>query len=55
MFDENDAIFRLAGCYVTVPTMFRNPDLEVDTGGTRRHVRFLLAGRKLKMETRAPG
>ena len=23
---------RLAGCYVTVPTMFKDPDLEVDSG-----------------------
>ncbi|WP_395019054.1 dihydrodipicolinate synthase family protein [Dongia sp.] len=33
----------LEGCYITVPTMFRDPDLEVDTGATRRHVKFLLS------------
>lgn len=34
---------RLAGCYVTIPTMFRDPDLEVDEAAITRHVRFLLA------------
>lgn len=33
----------LEGCYITVPTMFRDPDLEVDTGAIRRHVKFLLS------------
>ena len=33
---------RLAGCYVTVPTMFRDPDLELDLDATRRGVRFLI-------------
>jgi dihydrodipicolinate synthase/N-acetylneuraminate lyase len=33
---------RLRGCYITVPTMFRDPDLELDLGATRRNVRFLL-------------
>jgi dihydrodipicolinate synthase/N-acetylneuraminate lyase len=32
---------RLEGCYVTVPTMFRDPDLELDLEATRSHVRFL--------------
>ena len=32
---------RLEGCYVTVPTMFRDPDLELNLEATRRHVRFL--------------
>jgi dihydrodipicolinate synthase/N-acetylneuraminate lyase len=31
----------LRGCYITVPTMFRDPDLEVDGGAIQRHVRFL--------------
>ena len=35
---------RLRGCYVTIPTMFRDEDLEVDFAGMRRHVRFLLDG-----------
>ena len=34
----------LQGCYVTIPTMFRDPDLEVDLGAIRRHVRFLIEG-----------
>lgn len=33
---------RLEGCYITVPTMFRDPDLEVDPASIRRHVNFLL-------------
>ena len=32
----------LEGCYVTVPTMFRDPDLELDLDAIRRHVRFLM-------------
>jgi len=35
---------RMQGCYVTIPTMFRDPDLEVDLDAIRRHVRFLIAG-----------
>ena len=35
---------RLQGCYVTIPTMFRDPDLEVDLDAIRRHVRFLIDG-----------
>jgi 4-hydroxy-tetrahydrodipicolinate synthase len=33
---------RLEGCYITVPTMFRDPDLELDLAATQRNVRFLL-------------
>lgn len=33
---------RLSGCYITIPTMFRDPDLEVDLAATRRAVSFLL-------------
>jgi 4-hydroxy-tetrahydrodipicolinate synthase len=33
---------RLEGCYITVPTMFRDPSLELDLAATRRNVRFLL-------------
>ncbi len=32
---------KLEGCYITVPTMFRDPDLEVDTAAIQRHVAFL--------------
>jgi dihydrodipicolinate synthase/N-acetylneuraminate lyase len=35
---------RLCSCYVTVPTMFRDPDLELNLPAMQRHVRFLLAG-----------
>ena len=33
---------RLAGCYVTVPTMFRDDDLELDIPAQRQVVRFLV-------------
>ena len=33
---------RLEGCYVTVPTMFADPDLGLDVEATRRHVQFLI-------------
>jgi dihydrodipicolinate synthase/N-acetylneuraminate lyase len=32
---------RLEGCYITVPTMFKDPDLEVDVAATKRNVAFL--------------
>ncbi|MBI2719098.1 MAG: dihydrodipicolinate synthase family protein [Rhizobiales bacterium] len=34
---------RLEGCYITVPTMFRDPDLELDVAATRRNVGFLVS------------
>jgi dihydrodipicolinate synthase/N-acetylneuraminate lyase len=40
--DVERARARLQGCYVTVPTMFRDPDLELDLDATRRTVRFLI-------------
>jgi dihydrodipicolinate synthase/N-acetylneuraminate lyase len=33
---------RLCGCYVTIPTAFRDPDLELDLPAIQRHVRFLV-------------
>jgi dihydrodipicolinate synthase/N-acetylneuraminate lyase len=35
---------RLCGCYVTIPTLFRDDDLAVDLDAIRRHVRFLVDG-----------
>ncbi len=35
---------RLCGCYVTIPTMFRDNDLELNLPGMRKHVQFLLKG-----------
>ncbi|MCL4851594.1 MAG: hypothetical protein KJZ78_09455 [Bryobacteraceae bacterium] len=32
----------LTGCYVTVPTMFHDTNLDVDLEATARHVRFLI-------------
>ncbi|MBI1779108.1 MAG: dihydrodipicolinate synthase family protein [Proteobacteria bacterium] len=42
-FNPDRAKARLAGCYITVPTMFKDPDLELDLGAIRRHVRFLVS------------
>ncbi|MFO1068370.1 MAG: dihydrodipicolinate synthase family protein [Geminicoccaceae bacterium] len=39
--DVERARKRLQGCYITVPTMFRDPDLELDLPAIARHVRFL--------------
>jgi dihydrodipicolinate synthase/N-acetylneuraminate lyase len=33
---------RLAGCYITIPTMFRDPDLELNLPAVRRHVGWLM-------------
>jgi len=33
---------KLRGCYITVPTMFGDPALEVDLAATRAHTRFLI-------------
>jgi len=33
---------RLEGCYVTVPTLFDDRDLELDLEATRSHVRYLI-------------
>ena len=42
--DLRTARNRLCGCYVTIPTMFRDGDLAVDLPAIRRHVRFLMEG-----------
>lgn len=39
--DPTRLIRKLEGCYVTVPTIFRDPDLELDLAAIRQHVRFL--------------
>ena len=35
---------RLSGCYVPIPTLFREGDLELNLPGMQRHVRFLVDG-----------
>ncbi len=42
--NKETAQSRLRGCYVTIPTMFRDEDLAVDLAAIRRHVRFLIDG-----------
>jgi dihydrodipicolinate synthase/N-acetylneuraminate lyase len=39
-----DARRRFGGCYVTVPTPFRDDDLSVDIPALRRHVEYLIDG-----------
>src|SRR3954453_14125465 len=40
--DDERARSRLRGCYITVPTMFRDPDLGLDLQAIRRHVGWLI-------------
>ena len=42
--DRQTRIDRLRGCYVTIPTMFRDEDLEMDLSAVKKHVNFLLDG-----------
>jgi dihydrodipicolinate synthase/N-acetylneuraminate lyase len=42
--ERQTARHRLCGCYVTIPTMFRDEDLEIDLPAIRRHTRFLIDG-----------
>ena len=42
--DRDRAVKRLAGAYVTVPTIFRDSDLELDLPAIRAHIRFLIEG-----------
>ena len=42
--EQASAKKRLQGCYVTVPSMFRDGDLELDIPAQRRAVRFLIEG-----------
>ena len=43
--DWTQARDRLTGCYVTIPTMFRDDDdLSVDVDAIARHVEFLIDG-----------
>ena len=40
--DRARARERLQGCYITIPTMFRDPDLELNLPAMTRHVRWLM-------------
>ena len=44
MTDKQTRIDRLQGCYITIPTMFRDDDLEMDYPSIRKHVNFLKDG-----------
>ena len=41
--DVESAKKRLEGCYITIPTMFKDPDLELDAAATRRNAKFLIS------------
>ena len=32
---------KLHGCYITIPTLFNDPDLSINEGGIRTHIQFL--------------
>ena len=34
---------QLCGCYVTVPTLFKDTDLSVNQKGIEKHVEFLIS------------
>ena len=40
--DRDNLKKRLEGCYITVPTLFDDPELELNLEATRSHVRFLI-------------
>ncbi len=42
--DREKARARLGGCYIAIPTLFGDDNLELNLPGIRRHVRFLLQG-----------
>ncbi len=42
--DITTARQKIQGCYVTIPTLFHDDDLEVNLPGIRQHVQFLLDG-----------
>lgn len=42
--DREQSRHRLCGCYVTIPTLFQDPNLELNLDGVARHVRFLRDG-----------
>jgi len=42
--NQEQAKDRLCGCYVTLPTLFRDRDLELDLRGMEQHVKFLIQG-----------
>ncbi len=35
---------RISGCYIPIPTLFHDDTLDLNLGGMREHVRFLVAG-----------
>ena len=42
MIDYENLKNKLAGCYVTIPTMFHDEDLSLDLDAIKSHVRFLI-------------
>lgn len=44
VMEKMDLVERLCGCYVTIPTMFKDDNLELDLQSVKRHVGFLIDG-----------
>jgi len=42
--DRPKTIRRLTGCYIALPTLFHDADLELNLPGMRRHARFMVDG-----------
>lgn len=42
--DRAELIKRISGCYIAIPTLFHDADLELNLPGMRRHIRFMLEG-----------
>lgn len=42
--DRTQLARRISGCYIPIPTLFRDGDLELNLPGMQRHVKFLLDG-----------
>lgn len=41
---KSDLARRISGCYIPIPTIFRDGDLELNLPGMKKHVQFLVAG-----------
>lgn len=43
---------RIEGCYIPIPTLFRDGDLDLNLPGMKRHVRFLLVAEFVRASPR---
>lgn len=42
--NKGTSMNRLQGCYVTIPTMFKDKNLSLNLSGVRQHIKFLING-----------